>query len=324
VAHVFPPARDAVGEVVVADLGFPLDRLTAPPGGLHLLVSEERGAFLVPRSAESHKGDFGHVLVVAGGPGKAGAAALAARGAIRAGAGLVTVAVPAPLIAAVHAASLESMTVGLPASASGALAAAAVDVALAAAAGKDALALGPGLGQEAETQDAIRVLVRRCPLPLVLDADGLNAFAGRAADLRQRQGVTVLTPHPGELGRLLGVATAEVQGDRVAAARRAARETGAIVVLKGHLTLVAAADGEVHVNTTGNPGMASGGSGDVLTGVLAGLLAQGYEPFLAAQLGAHLHGLAADLAAERRGEVGLSAGDIAAALPRAHRRLAGQ
>jgi len=322
VAHVFPPARDAVGELVLADLGFPLDRLTAAPGGLHLLVSEELASYLVPRRRDGHKGDFGHALIVAGAPGRAGAAILAARGAVRAGAGLVTVAVPSPLVAAVDVGSLESMTLALPADGSGALALEAADAALAAAAGKDAVAVGPGLGQEPGAREAIHLLALRCPLPLVLDADGLNAFAGRARDLAARAAPTVLTPHPGELGRLLGIGTAAVQHDRVAAARRAARETGAFVVLKGHLSLVAAPDGETHVNTTGNPGMASGGSGDVLTGAVVGLLVQGYEPFLAAQLAVHLHGLAGDRVAGRRGEVGLCAADIADALPEARERLA--
>jgi NAD(P)H-hydrate epimerase len=322
VAHVFPPASAAAGELVVTDLGFPLDRWVAAPGGLHLLVSEELASFLLPRARASHKGDCGHALIVAGAPGRAGAAILAARGAVRGGAGLVTVAVPAPLLAAVDVGSLESMTLALAATAAGSIGRAAAEAALAAAAGKDALAVGPGLGQEPEAQEAIRLLVGRCGLPLVLDADGLNAFAGRARDLAARAAATVLTPHPGELGRLLGVPTDAVQRDRVAAARRAARESQAFVVLKGQLSLVAAPDGETHVNPTGNPGMATGGTGDVLTGLLAALLAQGYEPFLAAQLAVHLHGLAGDLVAARRGEVGLCAGDLAEALPEARERLA--
>jgi len=196
---------------------------------------------------------------------------------------------------------------------------------LAAAEGKDVLALGPGLGGEDETAETIREIVRRAELPLVLDADGLNAFAGRLAELRERPAPTVLTPHPGELGRLLGAGAAEVRADRLAAARRAAAESGATVVLKGNLTLVAAPPaggrpGSVHVSAAGNPGMASGGTGDVLTGTIAALLGWLGTPE-AVPLAVHLHGLAGDLAAAVTGEASLAAGDVIDALPAAFRTL---
>jgi NAD(P)H-hydrate epimerase len=203
---------------------------------------------------------------------------------------------------------------------------------LAAAEGKDVAALGPGLGQEEETLAAIRDAVLRCPLPLVLDADGLNAFAGRLEALAERAAPTVLTPHPGELGRLLGRSAGEVQADRVAAAREAARRSRALVVLKGHLTLVAGpapdlADDDdvppaVWVCTTGNPGMASGGSGDVLTGLLAALLGQVDDPGDAVRLGVWLHGRAGDLAADRLGELPMAALDVVESLPGAFAELA--
>ncbi|HYO16457.1 MAG TPA: NAD(P)H-hydrate dehydratase, partial [Thermoanaerobaculia bacterium] len=211
----------------------------------------------------------------------------------------------------------------LPAGASGQITEAAADAVLKAAEGKAVLALGPGLGAEPATAAAIRRIVLDGPLPLVIDADGINAFAGRAADLAGRRTETVLTPHPGELGRLLGIPTAEVQADRVAAVRRAAEETGAIVVLKGHLTLVASGRA-VFVNRTGNPGMATGGSGDVLTGMIAGLLAQGLDALDATLLATWLHGLAGDLAAARRGEVSLAAGDLLETLPEAFAELTGE
>ncbi|HVS00082.1 MAG TPA: NAD(P)H-hydrate dehydratase [Thermoanaerobaculia bacterium] len=328
VAHVFPPASEAVGELVVTDLGVPQDLVddAAEPGGaLHLLVGEELAALVPPREPGTHKGDYGHALIVAGSPGKSGAAILAARAAIRAGAGLVTAAVPAPILDVVDLGSIESMSLALPAGPvadGGQLTEEAAARVLAAAEGKDALAVGPGLGTDAAP--AIRRIAAECPLPLVLDADGLNAFAGRAAELAGRPGPTVLTPHPGELGRLLGISTAEVQADRIAAARRAAAETGAVTVLKGSLTLIAEPDGTVWVNPTGNPGMASGGTGDVLTGMIAGLLAQGLGPLDAARLGVYLHGLAGDLAAARLGEPSLAAGDLLDSLPAAFRRLAGE
>jgi hydroxyethylthiazole kinase-like uncharacterized protein yjeF len=177
--------------------------------------------------------------------------------------------------------------------------------------------VGPGLGTADGTRDVVRRFVLGLETTLVLDADGLNAFAGDAAALRLRRAATVLTPHPGELARLVGETVAAIEGDRPAAVLRAAQTTGAIVVLKGHRTLIGTPEGEVFINPTGNPGMASGGSGDVLTGLLAALIAQGYEPLAAAQLGVYLHGAAGDLAAEAIGEVGLRASDLIEMLPRA-------
>jgi NAD(P)H-hydrate epimerase len=323
VAHVFPPAADAVGEMVVTDLGIPprlVDEVAEEGGDLHLLMAEELAELLPEREPGAHKGDFGHALLLAGSPGKAGAAILAARAAVRAGAGLVTAAVPEPLLPTVDLGSIESMTLGLPAGAAGQIADRAVEVLLAAADGKAVLALGPGLGQEPATAAALRRIALECPLPLVLDADGVNAFAGRAGDLAGRRAETVLTPHPGELGRLLGISTAQILEDRVAAARGAAEETGAIVVLKGHLSLIASGTA-VFVNPTGNPGMATGGTGDVLTGLLAGLLAQGLDALDATLLAVYLHGLAGDLAASRLGEGPLAAGDLIEILPAALARL---
>ncbi|HEX3126103.1 MAG TPA: NAD(P)H-hydrate dehydratase [Thermoanaerobaculia bacterium] len=324
-AHVFPPASEAVGELVVADLGIPpelVDEVEEEGGALYLLRREELVDLLPPREPGTHKGDYGHALIVAGSPGKGGAAILAARAAVRAGAGLVTAAVPEPVLNVVDLGSIESMTLGLPSRDSGQLSARAADRVLAAAEGKSVLALGPGLGQEEETAETIRRIVLETTLPLVLDADGVNAFAGRAGDLRERASETVLTPHPGELGRLLGISTAEVQADRLGAVRRAAAETGAVVVLKGYRTLVATPEGEINVNPTGNPGMASGGTGDVLTGLIAGLIAQGLEVLDAALLGVYLHGLAGDLAAVEAGEVGMNAGDLIGFLPAAFQELA--
>ncbi len=330
VAHVFLPAADAVGRLVVTDLGVPPYLVDEAPGDLHLLVGRELAACLTPRARQAHKGDFGHALLVGGVPGKAGAVILAARAAVRGGAGLVTVAVPEPILHTVDGGSLESMTLGLPAGADGGLGAGAAEAVMAAAEGKAAVALGPGLGLAAETASAVRRLARELPLPIVLDADALNALAGRLTELADRDADTVLTPHPGEMARLLGVTSSQVQADRVASARRAAAESGAVVVLKGHRTLIAdpgsrqpasGGTGAVYVNPTGNPGMASGGSGDVLTGLVAALLAQGYRALAAAQLAVYLHGLAGDLAIERIAPEALRAGDQIDYLPAAFDRL---
>ncbi|HZI64403.1 MAG TPA: NAD(P)H-hydrate dehydratase [Thermoanaerobaculia bacterium] len=322
IAHLFAPACEAVGELAVADLGIPPALVESAGSRLELLTAEELAPYLAPRRADSHKGDYGHALLVAGSPGKAGAAILAARAAVRAGAGLVTTAVPETILDSVAVGSVESMTWPLPAAGPAGLAPGAVDAVLQACAGKDALAVGPGLGQEPGTAEVVRALTLRAPLPLVLDADGLNAFAGRAAELTGRRWPTLLTPHPGELARLLGSSTDDILDDRLAAARQAAAATGCLVVLKGHRSLLAAPAGDVWMNPTGNPGMATGGAGDVLTGVLVALLAQGYEAELAGQLGLFVHGWAGDLAAADQGERGLRAGDFIAALPRAFARLA--
>lgn len=321
-ATVLPPAADHVGEVVVTELGIPphLVAEVEEPGRFFLLDGAALALELPPRPPESHKGDYGHVVVLAGSPGKAGAAVLAARGAVRGGAGLVTAAVPQPLLATVEGASLESMTLGLPATDDGELAETAAEELLTFVADKDALALGPGLGRSVETTAAIRRLVRETPVPLVIDADGVNAFAGRAGELAGRGAPTFLTPHPGETGRLLGISAAEVQADRVAVARRAARETGAVVVLKGHQTLVATPGGDVHLCPTGNPGMATGGSGDVLTGLLLALAGR-LDPLPAACLAVFLHGLAGDLALEIQGAESLAAEDLLDSLPDAFEAL---
>ncbi len=321
IAHVFPPAADAVGEVVVTDLGIPPFMVEEAPGHLHLLTDRELAAYLAPRAAASHKGTYGHALIVGGSPGKSGAVTMAARAAVRGGAGLVTAAVPEALLATVDGGSLESMTLGLKSAVDGCLGPRALVEVLRAAEDKQVVALGPGLGLSEATVEAVHELARSLRVPLVLDADGLNAFAGGLAELAQRDAPTVLTPHPGEMGRLLGTTSAQVQADRRGAARRAARESGAVVVLKGHLTLVADPEGDVHVNPTGNPGMASGGSGDVLTGLIAALLAQGYDALVAGQLGVYLHGLAGDLALVPSAPEGLAAGDLIEALPRAFARL---
>lgn len=323
VAHVLPPASDWVGELAVTDLGVPLELPASDAPGLELLEVEEAAALLLPRPADGHKGTFGHLLIVAGGPGKAGAAVLCARAAVRAGAGLVTVATAAEVLAQVSAGSIESMTLPLPYGPGG-LDNDAVVAILAAAKGKDALAVGPGLGTDRGTAAAVRALLSRCELPVVLDADGINAFAGRPGELRARQAPTLITPHPGEAARLLEAPVGELERDRLAAVRRLAAETGCTVVLKGKPTLIATPSGDVSIGTTGNVVLASGGTGDVLTGILAGLLAQGYEPLAAAQLGVTLHGLAGDQWVGAHGERGFAAADLIDILPAAFAALAGR
>ena len=317
--HVLPPACDAVGELVVADIGIPPASLAASAPRLFLIEDEDAAAAFPPRPRGAHKGDFGHVLVVAGSVGKTGAAVLAAGGALRSGAGLVTVATPAPCLELVAAARAELMTEPLAVTADGGLDGAGLAHLLALARERDAVVLGPGLGQHEATRELVRRFVSECPVPLVIDADGLNALAPLRAEgvaLLRRAAATILTPHPGELARLVGRPTAELQRDRAAAALALAREAGVIVVLKGERTLVAEPGGRAAICPTGNPGMATGGTGDVLAGVTGSLLAR-HGALLAATAAPFVHGRAGDLVARRIGEEGLVAGDLVEALPEA-------
>jgi len=313
------PAADAAGEVWVAPLGIPAAALTGIVAGERLLSAADLA--LPERPRDGHKGTFGHLVVVAGSPGKSGAAVLAARGALRSGAGLVTVAAPEAIRAEVDSGCVEAMTLPLPADAGATLGPAAAAALALAWTGKDAVALGPGLGDQPPIAAWVRELAIGLELPLVLDADGINAFAGRAAELRRRRAPTVLTPHPGELARLLGREPPRGSDQRLAAVRAAAETTGCVVVLKGYQSLIAAPGGSSALNPTGNPGMATAGSGDVLTGAVGAWLARGLPALEAAHAAVFLHGLAGDLAAARAGEDGLLAGDIAERLPEAMRRV---
>lgn len=287
--------------------------------------AEEVLPALAVRAPDGHKGDYGHVLVVAGSPGMTGAGCLAARAAQRAGAGLVTLALPAGLGLVGEIAVGSIMSMSLPETVDGSLGMAAGRAVVDVADRFDAFALGPGMRTAEETCRMVRLLAWELARPVVIDADGLNALAGRGADaLRDRTAPTVLTPHPGEMARLLGLASAaHVQADRQGLASELARQTGTVVVLKGSGTVVT--DGQrLVVNTTGNPGMACGGMGDLLTGLIAGLICQGLEPFDAARLAVFVHGLAGDVAAGRQGELSLIPEDVLDALPevfRAHAAL---
>ncbi|MCU0727323.1 MAG: NAD(P)H-hydrate dehydratase [Planctomycetes bacterium] len=275
---------------------------------------------LPPRDPEAHKGDFGHLLVLAGSPRMTGAALLAVRAGLRAGAGLVTLGMPAAIHVLVAPAMLEGMALPLPCTSEGAFSEAAVLPVLDFLNRATAACLGPGITSEDETVLFVSRVIQRTRAPLVLDADGLNCLAKAPNMLRAAAGPRILTPHPGEAARLLGCPTAAIQADRHGAAETLARRYGAIVVLKGRGTVVS--DGTTHfVNRTGNPGMATGGAGDVLTGLIGGLLAQHIAPFDAAILGVHLHGLAGDLAAARVGIHALIAGDILEHLPAALRTM---
>lgn len=319
IGQVVAPAAAQVGELVVVDIGIPA-ALSCQHPGRHCYVDAEVAVTLFPeRPRDGHKGTFGHLLVVAGSTGKSGAAALAAEAGLRSGAGLCTLACPASLNAIFEVKLTEVMTAPL-ADAAGAFAVTALPELLDLCGGKSALVVGPGLGAAVAAGSLLRGLLAACDLPLVLDADALNLcstdrlYAHRATP-------AVLTPHPGEMARLLGTTVAAVQADRLGTARAFAVEHGVVLVLKGAQTVVAAPDGTLYLNGSGNPLLASGGTGDVLAGLIGGLLAQGLAPLDAATLGVFWHGFAADRLSERLGDAGMLAGELLAELPAARRAL---
>jgi ADP-dependent NAD(P)H-hydrate dehydratase / NAD(P)H-hydrate epimerase len=328
-AHLF--SRLVRGPVVVAAIGSPQEAIVSHLG-LEVPTWREMANVLSHRDPEAHKGSFGHVLVVGGSLGKAGAAAMAGMAALRSGAGLVTVACPRSVLPTVAGFMPELMTEPLEETEAGTISLRALEYGRmdALVEGKSVGALGPGIGRHSETTQFVRALVDKFPLPMIIDADGLNAFQVAPEKLDGSAQPLVLTPHPGEMSRLIGGSTADVERDRVAIARSFAREHKLVLVLKGHRTLTALPDGCIWVNHSGNPGMASGGMGDILTGLVAGFWAQGlrgkaprpdavpaHDAIVAA---VYLHGLAGDVARERQGELSLTATDLLAALPEAIRR----
>lgn len=319
--HVLYPGVEHAGRLLIVDIGIPA-AVTEAAAGYDFVDAAVVGRLLYRRSRCAHKGDFGHCLIVAGSTGKTGAAAMAANSAVRSGAGLVTLAVPASINAILEVKTTEAMTLPLPDGGEGFLSNAARDAIVEALNGKAAVALGPGLARHAETSRLVRELVAATELPLVIDADGLNAIAEDPGTLlRKKSAIVILTPHPGEMGRLAAIPTAAVEADRIGVARQFATEHEVYLILKGARTIIAAPDGAVAINGSGNPGMASGGMGDVLTGVLIALVAQGYEPFQACMLGVFIHGYAADLVAADKGEIGMAAVDVQERLPYAIRDL---
>ncbi|GMU91525.1 MAG: hypothetical protein AMXMBFR4_05830 [Candidatus Hydrogenedentota bacterium] len=291
-----------------------------PIMGVELTIEAVR-SLLPRRPADGHKGTFGHVLIVAGSRGFSGAAKLAAESAGRSGAGLVTVAVPQGIAVAVAASLFESMWTVLPTTRGDSLSLVALPLLMTAAEGKQAVVLGPGLSTHDETRRLVLEFVPQCPRPLLIDADGLNNLSGDPGVLARCTAPVVLTPHPGEMARLTGGAVSDIQRDRQGAATRFAKRHRCVVVLKGHRTVIADAQGACSVNPTGNSGLATGGSGDVLSGLIGGLLAQGMGPYDAACLGVYLHGLAGDIAAREKTGRGMIARDVIEAIPNAWRAL---
>ncbi len=312
--HFLQPGSQYTGNLDIVDIGIPWHIAQAQRPDLYLPEPEDITDLFSPRPIDSHKGSFGHLLALAGSPGKTGAGALCANAAQRCGTGLVTLGVAQGLNPVMEPLVTEPMTIGLPETATGGLSIKALALVKEILTDKNALALGPGLGTDSDTKELVRELVAACRVPMVIDADGLNCLADDPNILTRAQAPVILTPHPGEMARLTGKTTAQVQADRLGIARQFARDFNVILVLKGSQTLVCCPDNTSYICPTGNPGMASGGMGDVLTGMIAGFAAQGLNPEAATLAGVFIHGLCGDILA-RNTPVGFLATDVVTTIP---------
>lgn len=315
VGLVTPPARNAVGELVIADISIPASVLDESSCEAYLLEHADIVRALTKRPEDAHKGVFGHLLTACGSAGMGGAVALSAMGALRVGTGLVTASVPAGLSSAFEVGVREVMTLSLKQTESCAISGESAEMFLQAAENKNAVLMGPGMGQNLSTKSFVRRVAEDFNGPLVIDADGLNLIGSDSEIVAKRSAPTILTPHPGEMARLLGVSSEAVQSDRLTTAKSYARDTGAVVVLKGAGTVIATPEGYSYINPTGNHGLASGGTGDVLSGMIAGFMAQGATAVNSAIAGVYIHGRLADVYAETKDPRSLIAGDLLELLP---------
>lgn len=326
--HLLYPGAQNTGSLFIEDIGFPRQLLSADRYSVELLEKKDISQLISKRQRYSHKGNYGHVLIVAGSKGKTGAALLAAKASFKVGAGLVTIGVPESLIDVFQCCVTEEMTLPLPDTGEGTLSEKASDIVLDFLNKRaDLLAIGPGIGVSTETERLIKTLIKDSPKPMVIDADGINSIKGEKEIFKEAKVPLILTPHPGEMVRLLHQGTnrhrliAEIEEDRINTAISFAKETGTYLVLKGVPTIIAGPDGKAFINPTGNPGMAKGGTGDVLTGMISGFLGQGLNPLDASRAGVYIHGLAGDIAASEKGEYTLVATDIVDKIPDAFHSL---
>ena len=323
IAHIFPPAEECVGDLFVAAIGIPRALFDNPGLKLELVEEETVRPFFKKRKKDSHKGTYGHLLVLSGSLGKAGAAALAGKAALRMGAGLVTVATAASALPGIARSMMELMTEPLAETPTKSIARKALPRAVELLKGKNAVLLGPGLSTHPSTAEFVLALLPKIKIPAVIDADGLNIISSNPEVLRQLHAPAVLTPHPGEFARLTGRSSADVLKYRLELVPSFAEKYGVHLVLKGYRTLTASPDGRVFVNPTGNPGLATGGSGDVLSGMIASQVIQEKDLLGAVLSAVYIHGQSADIAAEKLSEKYLTAGDIIRYLPRALKALEG-
>ncbi|MBA4372970.1 MAG: bifunctional ADP-dependent NAD(P)H-hydrate dehydratase/NAD(P)H-hydrate epimerase [Thermodesulfovibrio sp.] len=318
IGHYLYPGAEYAGRLFVEDIGFPRELTNSDRIKAEVVVRQDTALLVPERPVFSHKGDYGHVLILAGSRGKTGAAIMAARACMRAGAGMVTLGVPESIAASLQSVVVEEMLLPLPDDGSGVFSEDALAKVLSFIAGRvDVCAIGPGIRVTPGTRSLVSGLISVSTVPLVADADAINALQGNMSVLKTAKSPVILTPHIGEMSRLIEVKRTELLTDLVGAARRFSSESGTYLVLKGAPTLIASPEDNIFINTTGNPGMATAGAGDVLTGMIAGLLGQNMNPLDAALLGVYLHGLAGDIAAADRGMHSLIAGDIIASVPAA-------
>ncbi|MCX6563386.1 MAG: NAD(P)H-hydrate dehydratase [Candidatus Aminicenantes bacterium] len=317
IGHILPPAEAYVGELVIADISVPPFLFDDPGLKLELVEKTTMASYFKKRKKDSHKGSYGHLFVLAGSLGKTGAAAMAARSALRTGSGLVTVGTPQSCLPAVARSMMEIMTEALPETPQKTLSESALPLILDLMKGKDAVLIGPGISTHPSTAKLITSLLPKIKVPVVIDADGLNILAENPDALRSLPRPAVLTPHPGEFARLIGRSNQDVLDRRLELAPRFSEKFGVYLVLKGYRTLIATPEGRVFINPTGNPGMATGGSGDVLSGMIASLIMQEKDVLGATLAAVYLHGLSGDIGARILGERALIAGDLIKYLPKA-------
>jgi hydroxyethylthiazole kinase-like uncharacterized protein yjeF len=319
---VVHPGCEYAGELVTADIGIPKAAVMSVKPGIELLDEEYVSGLMPLRYKNSSKGDYGKVLIITGSTGMTGAGALSGRSALRTGAGLVNLGVPSALTGIYDSLLEEAVTIPLEDRGAGVLSRDSLRQIEEYMKGKSVIAVGPGLSVNGDIVELTAGIIQKAEAPLVLDADALNAVSRDISVLKSLRSQAVLTPHPGEMGRLMGISAREVQENRIETAEELSRRWNVVTVLKGSRTVVALPDGTKFINTTGNSGMATGGSGDVLTGIIAGLIAQGLTPSDAAAAGVYIHGYAGDRAAFNKGEHGMTAGDIADELPYVIKELA--
>ncbi|MBI5192153.1 MAG: NAD(P)H-hydrate dehydratase [Nitrospirae bacterium] len=319
--HFLYPGSELTGRLHIVDISIPEQAIEEEGICLNLLTEDDMTRLIPDRLPNSHKGSFGHVLVIAGSLGKGGAAAMTSLSCLKTGAGLVTLATPESVQPVIAGRIMEAMTCPLPETDEHTIGFQAIEKITEIAKDKDVVAIGPGLTTNGETVEVIRKIINELNVPVVIDADGINAFISATELLKNRKTFTILTPHPGEMAGLTGKSSSDIQKDRIGIARDFAINYGIILILKGAHTIIAEPSGTVYINPTGNPGMATAGTGDALTGIIAGLIAQNIDISSAVRLGVYLHGLAGDIAAKEKGMQGMIAGDLIERIPEAIRQL---
>ncbi|OGV98087.1 MAG: hypothetical protein A3I04_04810 [Nitrospinae bacterium RIFCSPLOWO2_02_FULL_39_110] len=321
IGEIIYPAAEYVGDLEVVDIGIPESIIDKENIKVNLIEEKDVIGLLPKRKPDSHKGTYGHLVVIAGSRGKGGAAALSSLSALRAGAGLVTLALPECLNVSFEAAIPEVMTLPLPDTDEGTINESAFDMLIEFLEGKSAVLIGPGITTNQSTSSLIKNLIKKISCPMLIDADGLNIATDEIKLLKKKKSPVIVTPHPGEMARLLNTTSKKVQGDRIGAGRRLATKYGIYVILKGARTIIATPDGDVYINPTGNPGMATAGTGDVLSGIIAGFLCQGFSAKDSSILGVYLHGMAGDISASNLSQTALIASDLIRALPEVIKRI---